>query len=75
MITDQAEILKECRRFYINLYKKVQSVNPWNFPHFLNSDKIPKLNDVKKSLCENDLTENELWNTLKSFKKKNKSQV
>ena len=72
MITDQAEILEECRRFYINLYKKVKTVNPWNFPQFLDSDKIPKLDDVKKAVCENDLTENELWNTLKSFKK-NKS--
>ena len=71
-ISDQSKILEECRKFYKKLYSKNSAVDPDNFPFFCENDNIPKLNQQQKNSCENDLTENELHKTLKSFSK-NKS--
>ena len=72
LITNQSEILEECRLFYLNLYKKDANVSTDNFSDFFRSNTIPRLSEQKKEICEQDLTENELLNTLKAFKK-NKS--
>ena len=65
-------MLEECRLFYKKLYSKNSDVNPDNFPFFCANDHIPKLDEEQKQSCENELTETELHETLKSFAK-NKS--
>ena len=68
-ISEQSKILEECRTFYQKLYSKNSAVHPDNFPFFCENENIPKLNQQQKNSCENDLTENELHTTLKSFSK------
>jgi hypothetical protein len=65
-------ILNECRKFYKNLYSKNENVNPDHFPFFFNNITTPKLTEEQKAFCDTTLTENELFKTLKAFKR-NKS--
>ena len=65
-------ILNECRKFYKNLYRKNENVNPDHFPFFFNNITTPKLTEEQKAFCDTALTENELFKTLKAFKR-NKS--
>ena len=66
---DPNEILEECRKFHMKLYSKTLNVDPSNYPHFLQEISIPKLSDEKKQDCEQIITERELFETLKKFKK------
>ena len=72
LISEPKKVLEECRLFYKKLYSKNSDVNPDNFPFFSANDHIPKLDEEQKQSCENELTEAELHETLKSFAK-NKS--
>ena len=71
-ITGQNAILEECRTFYKNLYQKNHpevTTDSQCYQRFLNVDNVPKLTEDQKNSCEGILTEAELYNTLKSFKK------
>ena len=70
--SDQKLILNECRLFYKKLYSANEQVNPDAFPFFYQNHTIPKLSEEQKLNCDIDLTEEELFKTLKSFQK-NKS--
>ena len=72
LISEQKQILEECRLFYCNLYSKNENVHPDNYPFFFDTSNIPKLNEEQKNSCENNLSEEELFKTLKAFNK-NKS--
>ena len=68
-ISDQESILKECRLFYQQLYDKNKNVDPNNYTFFYENSELPKLNSQERLSCENDLTLEELYKTLKCFKK------
>ena len=70
--SDPKLILNECRSFYQKLYSANAQVDPDSFPFFYQNPSIPKLSDEQKAKCDIDLTEEELFKTLKNFKK-NKS--
>ena len=70
--SDQKTILDECRLFYKNLYCKNVNVNPDAHPDFFTNVTTPKLTETEKQFCDTDLTEEELFKTLKTFSK-NKS--
>ena len=70
--SDQKTILAECRLFYKNLYCKNVNVNPDAHPDFFTNVTTPKLTETEKQFCDTDLTEEELFKTLKTFSK-NKS--
>ena len=72
LISDQKQILNECRLFYEKLYCKNSSVDISQYSSFFLNGKIPKLNETQKQNCEANITEKEINNTLKSFRK-NKS--
>ena len=71
-ITNQEQILKECKNFYERLYKNDETVCSEKFSFFHENCNIPKLDEAENSSCERDLTLTELHETLKSFNK-NKS--
>ena len=65
-------ILHECRTFYENLYSQNKNVNPNIHPEFFTSVPAPKLTTKQKTFCDAHLNEEELFQTLKLFRK-NKS--
>ena len=69
--SDQKRILSECRLFYKNLYSKNVNVDPIAFPFFYQDTTIPKHSHEQKLKCDVELTEEELYKTLKSFQNKN----
>ena len=72
LVSDHKNVLEECRLFYKKLYSANTEVDPENFPFFCREQNIPKLTEAEKNSCEHELTEAELYSTLKSFSK-NKS--
>ena len=62
-------ILKECRQFYTKLYSRNENVNSDEFPFFFENVTTPKLSEEQKEYCDKNLTENELFTTLKTFSK------
>ena len=72
VITDPSAVMEECRQFYKKLYSKNKTVDLSTCSEFLENDSIPKLSNEKKDFCEQVITEQELFATLKKFKK-NKS--
>ena len=70
--SDEKKILNECRQFYKNLYSINENVNAGTFPKFFQNVNTPKLTEEQKQFCESELTEKEVFDTLKSFSK-NKS--
>ena len=70
--SDPKLILSECRLFYKNLYSANVQVDALSFPFFYQNPTIPKLSEEQKINCDIDLTEEELFKTLKAFQK-NKS--
>ena len=61
-------ILNEMRNFYQQLYTS-QSYSPARFSNFLNSESLPKLDNVRQSLCESPITEVECLSALKTFQR------
>ena len=72
LCSDPKTILQECRAFYRNLYSKNKTVNPNYHPDFFTRVPAPKLTAQQKSFCDAKITLDELFKTLKSFRK-NKS--
>ena len=72
LVTDQNLILEECRLFYKKLYTKNKDIEKDSFERFTSNSSIPKLDKEAQMKCEQELSEQELFSTLKAFKK-NKS--
>ena len=72
LVTDQKFILEECRLFYKKLYTKNKDIEKDSFERFTSNSSIPKLDEEAQMKCEQELSEQELFSTLKAFKK-NKS--
>ena len=70
--SDVKKILNECRNFYKNLYSKNINVDPLAFPAFFSNVTTPKLTENQKKFCDTNLSEEELFKILKTFRK-NKS--
>jgi exonuclease III len=70
--SDPKLVLEECRLFYKKLYSANPQVDPNTFPFFYQNPTIPKLTEDQRLLCDAELTEDELFKTLKAFQK-NKS--
>ena len=51
-ITSQESILKECRKFYKQLYESDASVSPESLNLFVSKCKIPQLNNLDTYNCE-----------------------
>ena len=73
-ITDEHQILKEEKRFYCKLYNQKVDKSKFeiNSICFFNCQDIPTLEENNKNACEGNLTENECFKSLQTFKK-NKS--
>ena len=68
--SDVKKILNECRNFYKNLYSKNINVDPLAFPAFFSNVTTPKLTENQKKFCDTNLSEEELFKILKTFRKK-----
>ena len=68
-ITDQTHILECIREFYENLFKNHKQKTAAEIKSFLRHLNIPKLSEDKSKLCEEDLTEKDLYDSLKSMEK------
>ena len=65
--TDQTHILECIKEFYETLFKKREQKTVTEIKSFLSHINIPKLSEDKRKLCEEDLTEKDLCNSLKSM--------
>ena len=70
-ITDQTLILECVWEFYESLFKKRKQKSVVESKSFLSYISIPKLSEDKTTLCEIDLTENDLFDSLKSMQNDN----
>ena len=52
LIHENSAILKECRQFYMNLYKKNEAVSHEKLYHFMADDNIPKITEDMKNDCD-----------------------
>ena len=66
-IIDQTHILEYIREFYETLFKKRKQKTAAEIKNFLRQLNIPKLPEDKSKLCEEDLTEKDLYDSLKSM--------
>ena len=66
-IIDQTHILENIREFYETLFKKHKQKTAAEIKIFLRHLNIPKLPEDKSKLCEEDLTEKDLYDSLKSM--------
>ena len=66
-IIDQTYILEYIREFYENLFKKCKQKTGAEIENFLRQFNIPKLPENKSKLCEEDLTEKDLYDSLKNM--------
>ena len=64
-ITDQTHILEYIREFYETLFKKRKQKTAEEIANFLRHLNIPKLPENKSKPCEEDLTEKDLYDSLK----------
>ena len=55
------------RQFYETLFKKREQKAAGEIKSFLNQINIPRLSEDKAKLCEKDLTEKDLFDSLKSI--------
>ena len=69
MITDTSQIMENIKQFYSKLYSKVDRPEPVQLEYnmFLNAD-LPRLSDAERLKLEADVTEEELFRTLQTFK-------
>ena len=65
--TDQTHILECIKEFYETLFKKREQKTVTEIKSFLSHINIPKLSEDKRKLCEEDLTEKDLCDSLKSM--------
>ena len=66
-VTDQACILNHIKDFYEALFKKREQKTTTEIKDFLNVIDVPKLSEDQTKLCEEDLTEKDLYNSLRSM--------
>ena len=66
---DEKVILNECREFYKKLYSHNVNVKFDSYPHFFQNVNTPKLTEDQKRFCDSEISENELYETLKTFSK------
>ena len=66
-VTDQTCILNHIKDFYEALFKKREQKTTAEIKDFLNVIDVPKLSEDQVKLCEEDLTEKDLYNSLKSM--------
>ena len=66
-IIDQTHILEYIREFHKTLFKKCKQITVAEITNFLRHLNIPKLPEGKSKLCEEDLTEKDLYHSLKSM--------
>ena len=55
------------RQFYETLFKKCEQKSPAEIKRFLNHINIPRLSEEKAKFCEKDLSEKDLFDSLKSI--------
>jgi exonuclease III len=69
MVTDTSQIMENIKQFYSKLYSKVDRPEPVQLEYnmFLNAD-LPRLSDAERLKLEADVTEEELFRTLQTFK-------
>ena len=68
VVTTNEEILKETLTFYEKLYKAKKYSEEEDNWDFLYNESIPKLNRCEKGMCDEEITENECYVSLSSFK-------
>ena len=66
-ITDQTCILNHIKDFYEALFKKREQKTTAEIKTFLNVIDVPKLSEDQVKLCEEDLTEKDLYKSLRSM--------
>ena len=67
-ITHISKINNHILQFYQNLFKEKQSTSENRFNSLLNDLNIPSLNSKEMLSCEGNLTEQEIYKSLTSFK-------
>ena len=67
-ITDQTHILEHIREFYETLFKTWGQKTAIEMETFFSDPDILKLSENQEKLCEENLTEKDLYNSLKSMK-------
>ena len=68
-INNETEILKQIKLFYETLFQKLsQKCSAGDINHFPNTPDIPKLCTDQIILCDIELTENDLYDSMKSMK-------
>ena len=72
IVKQPKEILKVEQQFYKELYSKQRETPDREMEkyalQFIESNAIPKINEDMKVLCDSDISESEIFNSLKSFK-------
>ena len=66
-VTDQTCILNHIKDFYEALFKKREQKTTAEIKDFLNVIDVPKLSEDQVKLCEEDLTEKDLYKSLRSM--------
>ena len=66
-VTDQTCILNHIKVFHDALFKKRQQKTMIEIKDFLNVIDVPKLSEDQVNLCEKDLTEKDLYKSLRSM--------
>ena len=66
-IVDQSLIIGELKSFYQNLFKKSTDNTKDQLKDFLDKVNVRQLNQEQQNICENDITEFELKNALKTL--------
>ena len=66
-VTDQTCILNHTKDFYEALFKKREQKTTAKIKDFLNVIDVPKLSEDQVKLCEEDLTEKDLYKSLRSM--------
>ena len=66
-VTDQTCILNHIKDFYEELFKKREQKTTAKIKDFLNVIDVPKLSEDQVKLCEEDLTEKDLYKSLRSM--------
>ena len=66
-VTDQTCILNHIKDFYEALFKKREQKTTAEIKGFLNAIDVPKLSEDQVKLCEEDLTEKDLYKSLRSM--------
>jgi len=67
IITDQSDLLKECCKFYSNLYTS-QCIKGEDIDEYLSEIETTSLDECDKILCEKEISEHEVLSAVKNLK-------